>query len=214
MGWNYLSIPKLQRLHRWSLGMDKSFHPTHYQACNYLSMLGLKINRVSKRRHRRQFAYRMSYHTKEYMTREIKQEQQIGLFARDTTGHVVFSHHSHLIVISAPSLQLALAVHRIVNCQVSVNGVCGNTDLSSSDEMMITQISGGIHLRNCRFSHFSWGTGACHLRFTKQLTLISIYNWTKYQPMREDVTHDETSFFIGCNLAQPQTENGSMLLST
>ena len=27
MGWNYLSIPKLQRLHRWSLGMDKSFHP-------------------------------------------------------------------------------------------------------------------------------------------------------------------------------------------
>ena len=23
MGWNYLSIPKLQRLHRWSLGMDK-----------------------------------------------------------------------------------------------------------------------------------------------------------------------------------------------
>ena len=23
VGWNYLSIPKLQRLHRWSLGMDK-----------------------------------------------------------------------------------------------------------------------------------------------------------------------------------------------
>ena len=28
VGWNYLSIPKLQRLHRWSLGMDKLFHPT------------------------------------------------------------------------------------------------------------------------------------------------------------------------------------------
>ena len=42
MGWNYLSIPKLQRLHRWSLGMDKLFHPTHYKGCNYLSMLGLK----------------------------------------------------------------------------------------------------------------------------------------------------------------------------
>ena len=25
MGWNYLSIPKLQRFHRWSLGMDKEF---------------------------------------------------------------------------------------------------------------------------------------------------------------------------------------------
>ena len=52
MGWNYLSIPKLQRLHRWSLGMDKYFHPTHYNGCDYLSMLGLKLNHVSKRGHR------------------------------------------------------------------------------------------------------------------------------------------------------------------
>ena len=52
MGWNYLSIPKLQRLHRWSLGMDKviSTH-TLYWACNYLSMLGLKLIHVSKRVH-------------------------------------------------------------------------------------------------------------------------------------------------------------------
>ena len=49
MGWNYLSIPKLQRLHRWSLGMDKWFHSTLYNGCNYLSMLGLKLNHVSKR---------------------------------------------------------------------------------------------------------------------------------------------------------------------
>ena len=49
MGWNYLSIPKLQRCNRWSLGMDKLFHPTHYRACDYLSMLGLKLNHVSKR---------------------------------------------------------------------------------------------------------------------------------------------------------------------
>ena len=28
VGWNYLSIPKLQRLHRWSLGNNKQFHPT------------------------------------------------------------------------------------------------------------------------------------------------------------------------------------------
>ena len=51
MGWNNLSIPKLQRLHRWSLGMDKLFHPTSYNGCNHLSMLGLKLNHVSKMGH-------------------------------------------------------------------------------------------------------------------------------------------------------------------
>ena len=60
MGWNYLSIPKLQRLHRWSLGMDKLFHPIHYNGCNYLSMLGLKLNHVSKRGHWCLFATRDS----------------------------------------------------------------------------------------------------------------------------------------------------------
>ena len=32
--------------------MDKEFHPTFYQACDYLSMLGLKLNHVSKRGHK------------------------------------------------------------------------------------------------------------------------------------------------------------------
>ena len=36
MGWNYLSILKLQRCNRWSLGMDKWFHPTQYWACDNL----------------------------------------------------------------------------------------------------------------------------------------------------------------------------------
>ena len=49
MGWNYLSIPKLQWCSHWNLGMDKPFHPTHYNGCNCLSMLGLKLNHVSKR---------------------------------------------------------------------------------------------------------------------------------------------------------------------
>ena len=49
MEWNYLSIPKLQRLHSWSLGMDKLFHPTCYNGCNNVSMLGLTLNHVSKR---------------------------------------------------------------------------------------------------------------------------------------------------------------------
>ena len=46
MGWNYLSIPKLQR---WRLGMDKWFQSTFYNGYNYLSMLGLKLIHVSKR---------------------------------------------------------------------------------------------------------------------------------------------------------------------
>ena len=37
------------RCNRWSLGMDKLFHPTLYWAYNYLSMLGLKLTHVSKR---------------------------------------------------------------------------------------------------------------------------------------------------------------------
>ena len=49
MAWNYLSIPKLQRFYRWSLGIDKWFHLVHYNVCNWLSMLGLRLNHVSKR---------------------------------------------------------------------------------------------------------------------------------------------------------------------
>ena len=48
MEWNSLSIPKLQRCNRWSLGMDKLFLPMLYKGCNYLSMMGLKLNHVSK----------------------------------------------------------------------------------------------------------------------------------------------------------------------
>ena len=47
--WHYLSIPKLQRLHRWNLGMDKYFHPTLYWAGDYLSMLGFKFIHISER---------------------------------------------------------------------------------------------------------------------------------------------------------------------
>ena len=49
VGWNDLSIPELQRLYHWSLKMDKYFHPTLYWACDYLYMLGLELNHVSKR---------------------------------------------------------------------------------------------------------------------------------------------------------------------
>ena len=46
--WNYLFIPKLQRYHRWSLGMNNWFHPTCYCGHDHLSMLALKLNHVSK----------------------------------------------------------------------------------------------------------------------------------------------------------------------
>ena len=38
VGRNYLSIPKLHRLHHWSLGMDKWFNRKPYWACGYLPM--------------------------------------------------------------------------------------------------------------------------------------------------------------------------------
>ena len=34
---------------RWSWEIEKYFHPTHYNGSKYLSMLGLKLNHVSKR---------------------------------------------------------------------------------------------------------------------------------------------------------------------
>ena len=49
VGWNYISIPKLQRLHRCRLGMDKYFHPTHHNGCDSLFMVGLKLIHVSER---------------------------------------------------------------------------------------------------------------------------------------------------------------------
>ena len=48
MGWNYLSIPKLQWLPSWSLGMDEWFHPAHQNGWNHLSILGLKLIQLSK----------------------------------------------------------------------------------------------------------------------------------------------------------------------
>ena len=47
-GWNYLSIPNLQRFHLWSLGMDKLFLPTLYRACDHLSKLGLQLIHTGK----------------------------------------------------------------------------------------------------------------------------------------------------------------------
>ena len=49
MGWNCLSIPKLQWCSRGSLRRDKEFHRTVYWACDHLSMPRLKLIHFSKR---------------------------------------------------------------------------------------------------------------------------------------------------------------------
>ena len=43
MGWNYTSIPKPLRLHLWSLGMDKYFHPTLCNGYHRFPMLWLGL---------------------------------------------------------------------------------------------------------------------------------------------------------------------------
>ena len=43
--WDEITYPFLN----FNVTMDKKFHPTLYRACDYLSMLGLKLNHVSKR---------------------------------------------------------------------------------------------------------------------------------------------------------------------
>ena len=50
MAWNYMyfSIPKLEKLHCSSLGMDMLFHPRLYNGCNYISTLGLKSIHVNE----------------------------------------------------------------------------------------------------------------------------------------------------------------------
>ena len=47
--WDKITFPKLQRLYCWSLGTDTLFRPTLDWTCDYLSMLRLKSNLVSKR---------------------------------------------------------------------------------------------------------------------------------------------------------------------
>ena len=43
------SIHKLQRLNRWTLGMDEVFHPTLYWVYDYLSMQGINIIHFDKK---------------------------------------------------------------------------------------------------------------------------------------------------------------------
>ena len=48
--WDEIAFP-FRDFNGCSLGMAKWFHPTHYNGCNYLSMLRLKLIHVCKRGH-------------------------------------------------------------------------------------------------------------------------------------------------------------------
>ena len=103
MRWNYLSIPKLQRLHRWSLGMDKQFHPIHYNGCNYLSMLGLKLNHVSKRGHCRPYCIRFFDNTIDWTSINwvsIIDWDKVPVFPRYTDDRIwQYNHLRHTTTI-------------------------------------------------------------------------------------------------------------------
>ena len=47
--WDEITYPFLFLNFNGCLGVDKQFHPTHYNGCYYLSMLGFKLNHVSER---------------------------------------------------------------------------------------------------------------------------------------------------------------------
>ena len=59
-------FPIFNGCNRWSLGMDEQFHPTINLACDYLSILGLLSNHVSKRGHRTANLYPL--HAVHFMT--------------------------------------------------------------------------------------------------------------------------------------------------
>ena len=66
--------PKLQRLPRWSFGMDKWFHLTHYVGCNYLFILGFKFNHVNKR----DSWYRLWYHARSALVQCCRKMQSFA----------------------------------------------------------------------------------------------------------------------------------------
>ena len=100
VGWDYLSIPKLQRFHRWSLGMDKWYHPTSYGGF----MLGFKLNHVSKRgRWQRQtvlfirlYAPCQSFFTYLFLWICIRWSENI---IQDEWGYLVINHSTSKISV-------------------------------------------------------------------------------------------------------------------
>ena len=68
--WDKISFPfpKLQRRHRWSLGMYKLFHPTYQNGWIWLSMVEWKLIHVSNRSMRKCDFYIISRNESSYVT--------------------------------------------------------------------------------------------------------------------------------------------------
>ena len=85
--WNYLSIPKLQRRNRWSLGLINNFIPHFTVQCDYLSMLGLKLIHVSKRAPGVQDSFGRSCKWKQVAINRYARWIQHVLYNPHTTNH-------------------------------------------------------------------------------------------------------------------------------
>ena len=64
--WDEITYP-FPNFNRWSLGMDKWIHPTLDNGCNYLSMLGLKLNHARKRSPQKQITAHLTWYFGVYL---------------------------------------------------------------------------------------------------------------------------------------------------
>ena len=105
MGGNYLSIPKLQWLHCWSLGMDKLFHPTLHNGCKYLFLQGLKLIHVSKRATGRKFITAVWGRLNICLNCEKNSRDWVSYFAWRHWNHIEYdewSEEKKTVVITLP----------------------------------------------------------------------------------------------------------------
>ena len=155
MGWNYLSIPQRERRNRWHLGMDKKFHSTFSYACDYLSMLGFKLNHVCKRGYwcynelgvcNR---YRYLFHTeysdcstgKDYMLSKMYVSEKKKFVFRGLSYFIwiYLQRHSYVVLIfkiitrSLPGTAQSLIFAKCLAWQV--NTPCEHTQLCAMDKI-------------------------------------------------------------------------------
>ena len=108
--------PKFHRLHVWSLEMNKEFHPTRYNKCNYLSMLGLKLNNLSNIGSRESRRY--EYSTDNYIrVLDWIVTMVIVQFYIWQTSSIVWKHKDYFVneVPIYPDMKLASALEMYIS---------------------------------------------------------------------------------------------------
>ena len=98
---------QIQRLHLWSLGMDKWFHLTIYNGCNYLSILGLKLNHVSEKGPRRlQCTVLQKIAIKDTLSRDnnrifsVVKSNQLESARQNASQHISSTKNFHFLLLS------------------------------------------------------------------------------------------------------------------